>query len=93
MKKKGTCHHDKLIALKRLEGQIRGVQKMIQDERYCIDIMNATSAVIGALNKVKIKILKDHLNTCAKIAFEGKSKKEKDMKLKEIFSLLENVKV
>ena len=89
--KKGTCHHDKLVALKRIEGQVRGVQKMIEEQRYCVDILNTVGAVMGALKKVESRILKDHLNTCAKTAFTGKSKREKDEKLKEIFSLLENL--
>lgn len=89
MKKNGMSHHDKLIALRRIEGQVRGVQKMIDDERYCVDILNATSAVIGALRKVESRILKDHLNACARTAFEGKSKAEKEKKLEEIFQLLD----
>lgn len=91
MKKKGTCHTDKLVALRRIEGQVRGVQKMIEDERYCVDILNATGAVIGALKKVETRILKDHLNACARTAFEGKSKSQKEEKLKEIFGLLESL--
>jgi CsoR family transcriptional regulator, copper-sensing transcriptional repressor len=87
--KKGACHHDKLVALKRIEGQVRGVQKMVEGNRYCVDILNATSAVMGALRKVESRILKDHLNTCAQTAFEGKSRRQKKEKLKEIYSLLE----
>ncbi|MCA9396162.1 MAG: metal-sensitive transcriptional regulator [Candidatus Omnitrophica bacterium] len=82
-------HHDKIVALKRIEGQVRGVQKMIDEQRYCVDILNATSAVIGALKKVESRILKDHLNACARTAFEGKSEAEKEKKMQEIFRLLE----
>ena len=89
MKKKGTCHHNKLTALRRIEGQVRGVQKMIEDERYCVDILNAVGAIIGALKRVEANILKDHLNACAQTAFEGKSKKQKDEKLNELFDLLD----
>ncbi len=89
MKKKGTCHKNKLTSLRRIEGQVRGVQKMIEAERYCVDILNATSAIIGALKRVEANILKDHLNTCAQTAFEGKSKKQKEEKLNELFDLLD----
>jgi len=89
MEKKGTCHHDKLVALRRIEGQVRGLQKMIEEERYCVDILNAAGAVIGALKRVETNILKDHLNTCAKTAFEGKSKQQKEEKLGELFGLLD----
>ena len=89
--KKGICHKDKLVALRRIEGQVRGIQKMIDDERYCVDILNAMGAILGALKRVETNILKDHLNACATKAFHGKSRKEKDEKLKEIFGLLENL--
>jgi len=84
-------HHNKLTALRRIEGQVRGVQKMIEDERYCVDILNAVGATIGALRTVQKKILKDHLNACAKTAFEGKSIKEKEAKLEEIYNLLDGL--
>lgn len=89
MQKKGTCHHSKIPALRRIEGQVRGVQKMIEEERYCVDILNATGAIIGALKRVEANILKDHLNACAKTAFEGKSRRQKDEKLNELFELLD----
>jgi len=91
MQKKGTCHTDKLVALRRIEGQVRGVQRMIEDERYCVDILNAVGAAMGALRKVESRILKGHLSACAKTAFEGKSKRQKEEKLQEICGLLENL--
>lgn len=89
--KKGICHHDQLTPLKRIEGQVRGIQKMIEEERYCVDILNAISAIRGALRKVEAKVLRDHLEACAKTAFEGKSKREKEVKLAEIYGLLETL--
>lgn len=90
--KKGTCHHDKLVALRRIEGQVRGVIKMVEEGRYCVDILNAMSAARGALRKVESGILKDHLDACARHAFEGRSKKEKSTKLEEIYRLFEGAK-
>lgn len=86
--KKGTCHDDKLPRLRRIEGQVRGVQRMIGEKRYCVDILNALGAVIGALRTVEALILKDHLNACARTAFAGKSEKTRKEKLDEIFNLL-----
>lgn len=86
--KKGACHHQLLPKLKRIEGQIRGVQKMIEDRRYCVDILNTVSAAIGALKSLEAGIFKDHLEACVKTAWDGKSLKEKNLKLKEIYSLL-----
>lgn len=90
--KQGTCHHSQMPALRRIEGQIRGVQRMIGEKRYCVEILNAVSAVMGALRKVETNILKEHLNDCAKTAFEGKSRRQKNEKMSEIFSLLEGLK-
>lgn len=89
MTKYEICHRSKLTSLRRVEGQVKGVQKMIEEGRYCVDILNATAAVIGALKKVEAGILKDHLNACAKNAFEGKSSKQKEEKLSELFKLLD----
>lgn len=89
MKKKGINHSDKLVALRRIEGQVRGIQKMIEEERYCVDILNVLGAVIGALKKVEAGVLKDHLNACARAAFESKSASQKEEKLQELFALLE----
>jgi len=91
MDPKGTCHKSKLTALRRIEGQVRGVQQMIDDGRYCVDILNTISAVIGALKRVETNVLKDHLQACARTAFEGKSKQEKEAKLEELCNLLTSV--
>lgn len=90
--KKGTCHKDKLTALRRIEGQIRGIQKMIEEGRYCVDVLNAVGASIGALKRVEANVLKDHLHSCAKNAFEGTSKKEKEEKLEELCELITKIK-
>jgi CsoR family transcriptional regulator, copper-sensing transcriptional repressor len=90
--KKGMDHQDKLVSLRRIEGQIRGVQKMVTDQRYCVDILYAVGAAIGALRNVESKILKDHLNACVKTAFTGKSRSEKENKIQEIYELLERIK-
>ena len=90
-KKKGMDHQDKLVSLRRIEGQVRGIHKMIEDRRYCVDILYAVGAAIGALRNVESKILKDHLNACVKTAFTGKSQAEKDRKMQEIAGLLESL--
>ena len=50
--------------LHRIEGQVRGIEKMVEDDRYCIDIITQISAVSTALEAVAIKILDDHVNHC-----------------------------
>lgn len=85
--RKGTSHRDQLVALKRIEGQVRGVQKMIAEERYCVDILNAIGAIKGALRKIESEILKDHLDSCVKGAFAGRSSRDCKEKLNEIYKL------
>ena len=85
-------HQDKLVSLRRIEGQVRGIHKMIEDRRYCVDILYAVGAAIGALKNVERHILKDHLDACVKTAFEGRSQKEKNEKMHEIYELLERIK-
>ncbi|WP_027409730.1 metal-sensing transcriptional repressor [Anoxybacteroides tepidamans] len=58
--------------LRRIEGQVRGVQKMVEDNRYCIDILVQISAIQAALNKVGLNLLERHVNHCfAKAIREG----------------------
>ena len=52
--------------LKRAEGQVRGLQQMIEDERYCIDILTQISATRAALDSVALKVLEDHVQHCVR---------------------------
>lgn len=81
-------HKKNLHALKRIEGQIKGIQKMVEESRYCIDILTQISAVNAALMSVQDKILEGHLNGCVRNAIEGKSDLERQNKIDEIFKLL-----
>jgi len=53
-----------LRRLRRIEGQARGLQNMVQDEKYCIDILTQVSAMTSALQSVALGLLEDHLNHC-----------------------------
>ena len=86
--KKNPSHEDNLVALKRIEGQVRGVQRMIEDRKYCINILNQIYAVKGALGRVEEKILKRHFQNCVTEAVKGTSEKEKQQKLDEILKLI-----
>lgn len=55
---------DLLKRLNRIEGQVRGVSKMIQDDKYCIDILTQVSAAKAALDKVALELLRDHARHC-----------------------------
>ncbi|MGA1846712.1 metal-sensitive transcriptional regulator [Deferribacter abyssi] len=67
---------DLLTRLAKIEGQVRGIVKMIETDKYCIDIINQVSAVRGALDKVALKILKKHVNTCVVNAIKSDDSEE-----------------
>jgi DNA-binding FrmR family transcriptional regulator len=65
--------------LKRIEGQVRGVQRMVDEDRYCIDILTQVNSIKAALDKVALVLLKDHVDHCvadAVRAGEGEEKLE-----------------
>ena len=86
--KKNPSHEGNLVALRRIEGQVRGVQRMIEERKYCIDILNQIYAIKGALGRVEEKILEKHFEHCVTDAVKGTSKKEKQQKLDEILKLI-----
>ena len=60
-----TATKDQLLArLKRIEGQVRGIEGMVEDDRYCIDVLTQISAVQAALDKVALGLLDDHARHC-----------------------------
>ena len=61
-------HKKELSSVRRIEGQLRGIAKMIEEEKYCIDILNQLKAVKNAISTVEGKILKNHLQECVKDA-------------------------
>jgi DNA-binding FrmR family transcriptional regulator len=82
-------HKENLISLRRIEGQIRGIQKMIKTREYCIDILMQISAVEGALSKVKGKILHTHLQNCVCETMKSGSKSMKQKKINEILNIIQ----
>ena len=68
--------------LKRIEGQVRGINKMIEDDRYCIDVLQQIAAVTRALQSVALHLLDDHLSHCVVNAVKVGGA-EKDAKLRE----------
>ena len=65
------CHKDHLKSIHRIEGQVRGVEKMITNGEYCIDILNQIKAIKNSLISVEGKILKKHLQECIKESLLG----------------------
>ncbi|MFC1479932.1 metal-sensitive transcriptional regulator [Candidatus Omnitrophota bacterium] len=84
-------HKDNIVSLKRIEGQVRGIQKMVEGGEYCVDILTQIQSVKAALARVERIILQKHIENCVVTAVQGKSKSEKDKKLEEISQLLKKM--
>lgn len=78
--------------LKRSEGQIRGIIKMLEDGRYCIDILNQMQAVKAAIARAESEILKDHAATCVETAIKSGDEKEQREKVSELVDLFDKLK-
>lgn len=74
--------------LRRIEGQVRGVQRMIEEGRYCVDILTQIDAITAALARVQDRILESHLNHCVADALEGSDVAERREKVDEVVGLL-----
>ncbi len=78
-----------LDRLKNIEGHIRGIERMVESEEYCIDVIRQIQAVQAALNKVSTIILDNHLNSCLVTAIQGNDISERERVLKEIAEIYE----
>ena len=78
-----------MVRLRRAEGQLRGVQRMLDDGAYCIDIIHQNLAVQRALEKVNRLILERHLQTCVTTAIRGDDPAERERVIDEIVSVFE----
>lgn len=82
----------KLNRLKRIEGQVRGIAKMVEEDRYCMDILHRMQAVKSALAKVESQILKDHAACCVSEAIATGDPEEQREKFDELVDLFEKMK-
>ena len=78
-----------LNRLSRIEGQVRGIARMVEEERYCIDVLTQIQAVRAALGRVETEMLKDHLGHCIEAAITGGDEDEQRRKAGELIELLE----
>ncbi len=81
---KSTC----LKRLNRAEGQIRGIAKMIEEDRYCIDVITQLQAVKSALLRIEEQILKDHVSHCVAHAMKSGDRREQKKKIDELVAVM-----
>ena len=74
--------------LARIEGQVRGVSKMVAEDRYCIDVLTQISAIQAALDKVALGLLDDHAHVCVMGAEEGRREQRTDELMASVARLL-----
>ncbi|MFT4090890.1 MAG: metal-sensitive transcriptional regulator [Asticcacaulis sp.] len=79
-------HHTQLSRLNRASGQIDGIKRMIEDGRYCVDILTQLKAVRSALKTIELSVLETHMHACLKQT--GENDALRDEKIDEILSLL-----
>ena len=81
-------HSAQIVRLNRIEGQIRGISKMIQEKRYCVDILTQIRSASSALAKVQENIFKGHLESCVKDSLTGDDPRDREAKVDEILDIL-----
>lgn len=74
--------------LKRIEGQVKGIQKMIDDERYCVDILVQISAVRSAIDNVGAIILENHIKGCVSNSLKYENQDQNDQMIKELIDTI-----
>ena len=74
--------------LNRIEGQVRGLSRMVEEDRYCIDVVTQISAVRAALRRAEEEILRDHVGHCVEHAISSGDKKDQRKKISEIMDVL-----
>lgn len=80
----------KVVArLKSIEGHVRGIQRMVEEDQYCIDIIRQSQAVQRALDRFNALLLENHLNTCVTTAIRGEDADERERVVAEIMNVFE----
>ena len=82
-------HNDAINRMKTIEGHVSGIKRMLEDEKYCIDVIKQIQAVKSALNKTSKVILEEHMNSCVISAVQGDDPAERERVLKEITEVFE----
>ena len=77
-----------LKRLSRIEGQVRGLSRMVEEDRYCIDIVTQIAAVRAALRRVEEAVLHDHIAHCVQHAIDSGNKAEQKQKIAELMDVL-----
>jgi len=83
-----TTHTESLNRLARIAGQVNGIKRMIEEEKYCIDIITQIQAARSALRSMELQILQKHMHHCVSNAFEAGSKADANEKMEELLKVM-----
>lgn len=86
-----TTHEENLARVSRIEGQVRGVKRMIEEREYCIDIITQIQAAQSALGSLARKILQKHMEHCVAGALRSKSKSDTEEKMQELMRVMKRM--
>lgn len=77
-----------LRRLRRIEGQVKGLERMVEEGRYCVEILDQVAAIQGALDQVGRVVIRRHLESCVQDAFRSGSRTEKAKKITELMTVV-----
>jgi DNA-binding FrmR family transcriptional regulator len=89
MKGHSTRHDENLKRLARIEGQVRGISRMVEQGAYCVDIVTQIQAAQSALGAVAKRVLRKHIDHCVADAMRSGSKEKAEEKTRELMAVLE----
>jgi DNA-binding FrmR family transcriptional regulator len=87
---KKTAKRQILNRMSYTSGHFEGVRRMLENDKYCVDVIKQNQAVIAAIKKVNELILENHLDTCVAEAIKSKNEKERKKKIKELLEIFKN---
>ena len=82
---------DVLTRMRKIEGQARGISRMMEEERYCVDILNQTAAIRSALRGVERLLIEDHARSCMEDAIQSGDQDRQRVMFREVVELMEKV--
>ena len=85
----GKSKDELLARLRRVEGQVRGIARMVEEDTYCIDVLTQVSAAVSALEKVGVKVVSDHIRGCVRDAVQAPDGDSGEQHIAELVGALE----
>jgi DNA-binding FrmR family transcriptional regulator len=82
---------DMLRRMKNVEGHVRGIERMLENDAYCIDVIRQIQAVQAALTKISVSVLDDHMQTCLTTSLDGEKRDQMLREITEVYEMASKV--